>query len=79
MSHRPTRPVGAPILFDRVYGPAGGVAPFAGPPSQRLALHASRLVVLDAGQAGLARTFEAPLPGDLTALLEWLAATSSPG
>ncbi len=73
------RSIGTPILFDRVYGLAAGAAGFADAPSQRLALHASRLVVLDAGQAGLARTFEAPLPDDLTALLRWLDATSSPG
>jgi RluA family pseudouridine synthase len=81
------RSIGTPILFDRVYGLAAGAVTFADAPSQRLALHASRLVVLNAGQAGLARTFEAPLPADLTALLHWLDAewtvvagpTSSPG
>ena len=59
------RSIGTPILFDRVYGLAAGAAIFADAPSQRLALHASKLVVLDAGEAGLARTFEAPLPDDL--------------
>lgn len=74
------RSIGTPILFDRVYGLAAGAAAFADAPSQRLALHASKLVVLEAGgQAGFARTFEAPLPDDLTALLRWLDATSSPG
>ena len=71
------RSIGTPILFDRVYGKPA--AAFAGAPSQRLALHASKLVVLEAGQTGLARTFEAPLPDDLTALLRWLDVTSSPG
>ena len=74
------RSIGTPLLFDRVYGRAAGAASFADAPSQRLALHASKLVVLDARQAaGPALTFEAPLPDDLAALMRWLDATSSPG
>jgi RluA family pseudouridine synthase len=76
------RSIGTPVLFDRLYGRgpacawAGGEAPIS-----RLALHASRLVVVDAGEPGARRTFEAPLAADLIALLHWLdaAATSSPG
>jgi len=81
------RSIGAPILFDRVYGPAAGAAQAAGSPAGRLALHASMLAVPGAEAAGRLRTFEAPLPADLTALLHWLDAewtvvegpTSSPG
>ena len=82
------RSIGAPILFDRVYGLSAGAAPLAGAPAQRLALHASRLAVPDSAGAGFTRTFEAPLAADLTALLHWLdadwtvvmaTATSSPG
>jgi hypothetical protein len=69
------------VLCDRLYGrvPAGAWAVEA--PLSRLALHASRLVVLDAGGTGARRAFEAPLAADLIALLHWLdaAATSSPG
>jgi RluA family pseudouridine synthase len=79
------RSIGAPILFDRVYGSAA--AQLAGSPLQRLALHASRLAVPAAGGADIPHTFEAPLPADLTALLRWLDAewtevvgpTASPG
>ena len=66
------RSIGAPVLFDRVYGPAAGVAEFAGAPAQRLALHASRLVVPEGASSSPVRAFEAPLPADLTALLHWL-------
>ena len=81
------RSIGTPVLFDRFYGLrlAGGWD--AGSPVSRLALHASRLVVPDAAQADITRTFEAPLAADLAALLHWLdrewtavaVATSSPG
>ena len=64
------RLIGTPVLCDPVYGrPAGGPA---GAPVSRLALHASRLAVpAGSGEAGL-RSFEAPLPADLTPLLHWL-------
>jgi len=81
------RSIGAPILFDRAYGPASGSAQLAGSPARRLALHASRLTVPGADGAEILHSFDAPLPADLTALLHWLdaewtvvaAATSSPG
>ena len=64
------RSIGTPVLFDRLYGPAPTGA--EGAPVSRLALHASRLIVPGAARAEAVRTFEAPLPADLTALLHWL-------
>jgi RluA family pseudouridine synthase len=64
------RSIGTPVLCDRLYGisPAG----VAGAPVERLALHASRLVVPETAAPGVTRTFDAPLAADLTALLHWL-------
>jgi tRNA pseudouridine32 synthase / 23S rRNA pseudouridine746 synthase len=82
------RSIGAPVLFDRLYGRASAAIASPGAPVARLALHASRLAVPDPAKAGLMRTYEAPLPADLVALLHWLdadwtavmvEATSSPG
>jgi RluA family pseudouridine synthase len=82
------RSIGAPILFDRLYGRLSRGAWAEGAPLSRLALHASRLVLPGDGGAGRAREFEAPLAPDLTALLHWLDAgwtvvagptSSSPG
>ena len=80
------RSIGAPVLFDPLYGRRPG-AEFDAAPARRLALHASRLLVPDGLGANPSRAFEAPLPADLTALLHWLDAgwtveagpTSSPG
>ena len=73
------RALGAPILFDRLYG--GSAAPRlpAGSPCARLALHALRLTVPDPGD-GAGRTFAAPLPADLAAFEGWLdrAAAGAP-
>jgi 23S rRNA-/tRNA-specific pseudouridylate synthase len=68
------RSIGAPILFDRLYGGRSPGAAVDGAPLSRLALHASRLVVPDVEGAGPAGRFEAPLAADLTALLHWLDA-----
>jgi RluA family pseudouridine synthase len=68
------RSIGTPVLFDRLYGRTSAGAAADGAPLARLALHASRLAVPDAEQAGVTRTFEAPLAADLTALLHWLDA-----
>jgi len=81
------RSIGTPVLFDRLYGLGAAGDLVGGAPISRLALHASRLVVRQRADAGLTRTFEAPLAADLTALLHWLdaawtlrmaAVTSSP-
>jgi 23S rRNA-/tRNA-specific pseudouridylate synthase len=66
------RSIGTPVLFDRVYGRQSGAGGLDGAPTSRLALHASRLVVPDPSLAKPAQTFDAPLPGDLVALLRWL-------
>jgi tRNA pseudouridine32 synthase / 23S rRNA pseudouridine746 synthase len=78
------RSVGMPILFDPLYGRLPGGDPLAGAPAQRLALHASRLIIPEPAAPGGARTIDAPLPADLVALLRWLdggwtAVTSWPG
>jgi RluA family pseudouridine synthase len=64
------RSIGTPVLCDRLYGIASTV--FDGAPVERLALHASRLVVPDLAAPGATQTFDAPLAADLTALLHWL-------
>jgi 23S rRNA-/tRNA-specific pseudouridylate synthase len=66
------RSIGTPILFDRLYGgtPNGDWAGRA--PISRLALHASRLVVAEAGAPAPRWAFEAPLAADLAALTRWL-------
>ena len=65
------RAAGAPILFDPLYG--RGLMPpgLASAPCQRLALHARRIDV-PAFRGGGRVVIEAPLPGDLVALAEWL-------
>jgi RluA family pseudouridine synthase len=66
------RSIGAPILFDRLYGRATEHGMPDGSPLARLALHASRLVVPDTSGTGSGREFEAPFAADLAALLHWL-------
>lgn len=66
------RSVGAPILFDSIYGGTAAARGLDGAPAHRLALHASRIAVPDPGSPGAVLAFEAPLPPDLTALLRWL-------
>ena len=82
------RSIGTPMLFDRVYGPAAGAAQVG-----RIArCRGSRCTPRGwpcrvPRRRDALRTFEAPLPADLTALLHWLDAdwtvvagpTSSPG
>jgi tRNA pseudouridine32 synthase/23S rRNA pseudouridine746 synthase len=73
---------GAPVLFDDVYGSRRHPDPghdddegrlFEAAPCQRLALHASRLVLPPLGQRKDRLVLDAPLPADLTALVEWLS------
>jgi len=66
------RSIGTPVLFDRVYGRQSGARGLDGAPAPRLALHASRLVVPDPSLPDRTLTFDAPLPGDLVAVLRWL-------
>jgi RluA family pseudouridine synthase len=65
------RSVGAPILFDPLYG--RGLVPegLAGAPCSRLALH-SRRIDVPAPRGGGRLVVEAPLAEDLIALKEWL-------
>ncbi|WP_235935073.1 RluA family pseudouridine synthase [Candidatus Laterigemmans baculatus] len=76
--------VGTPVLCDRLYGgrsmitaahlessAAGGVRSEGPPLLERQALHAARLE-LDHPQSGRRMVFEAPLPADMTAVLERL-------
>jgi 23S rRNA-/tRNA-specific pseudouridylate synthase len=67
------RSIGAPVLFDPLYGHRPP-AEFDTAPSRRLALHASRLLVPAGLCADEPLAFGAPLPADLTALLHWLDA-----
>lgn len=73
------RSIGAPILFDRVYGRLADSPVLGGAPVHRLALHASRLVVPDPLSPPSTRAFDAPLPADLVALLHWLDSAWTPG
>ena len=66
------RSIGAPILFDHVYGRQTEIESLETAPAQRLALHATRLAVPDPTLPEGERLFEAPLPADLIALLHWL-------
>jgi len=66
------RSIGAPILFDSVYGGAAAARGLDEAPAGRLALHASRIVVQDPGNPGAVLACDAPLPPDLTALVRWL-------
>jgi RluA family pseudouridine synthase len=65
------RSLGAPILFDPLYG--RGLMPevLAEAPCSRLALHARR-IELPAPRGSGQVVVEAPLPPDLVALVEWL-------
>jgi RluA family pseudouridine synthase len=65
------RSLGAPILFDPVYG--RGLVPegLSGAPCARLALHARRVDV-PAPRGGGRLVLEAPLAADLVGLEEWL-------
>jgi RluA family pseudouridine synthase len=65
------RSLGAPILFDPLYG--RGLMPdaLARAPSTRLALHASRIEV-PAPRGGRRLVLDAPLPADLAGLADWL-------
>ena len=69
------RSLGAPVLFDPLYG--RGLMPegLAGAPCTRLALHARRIDVPDP-RGGGRLAVEAPLAGDLVALREWLDSES---
>jgi tRNA pseudouridine32 synthase / 23S rRNA pseudouridine746 synthase len=67
------RAIGTPLLFDATYGRAIDLAAFEESPCQRVALHASRLVL--PGAAGAPLTVDAPLPPDLGGLLRWLDGT----
>ncbi len=65
------RSLGAPILFDPLYGRGFMPEALAGAPCARLALHARRIDV--PGPRGRGRlVIEAPLAEDLIALMEWL-------
>ena len=64
------RSIGAPILFDEVYGRSLSPDACDEAPCDRIALHASRLVLPQPDGSRL--TVDAPLPADLTALLNWL-------
>jgi len=64
------RAIGCPILFDGTYGRGTEIGTLDESPCQRVALHASRLVVPQPDGSRL--TIDAPLPADLTALLRWL-------
>lgn len=64
------RVIGCPILFDGTYGRGIEIGTLDQAPCQRMALHASRLVVPQPDGSRL--TIDAPLPADLTALLRWL-------
>ncbi len=68
------RSIGAPVLFDPLYG-GGPAGRLLGAPANRLALHASRLAVPGAGPADEPLVLESPLPGDLASLLQWLDGT----
>jgi RluA family pseudouridine synthase len=65
------RSLGAPILFDPLYGRGVMANDLAAAPCARLALHARRIDV-PAPRGGGRLVVEAPLAGDLTALEEWL-------
>lgn len=67
------RSIGAPILFDHIYGRGIASEAFDDAPCDRTALHASRLVIPQPDESRL--TLEAPLPADLAALLHWLDGT----
>ena len=68
---------GLPIVGDRLYGPRGALEvpmPQDAPPMVRQALHARRIAFAHP-VTGAALEFEAELPADMAALLEWLRAS----
>jgi len=67
------RSIGCPILFDGTYGRGISLPALEESPCQRVALHASRLVLPQPDDSRL--TIDAPLPADLTALVQWLDGT----
>jgi len=64
------RAIGTPLLFDRLYGRRIELSELADVPCQRLALHASRLVI-PATALGTRFEFDAPLAPDLAAAVGW--------
>jgi 23S rRNA-/tRNA-specific pseudouridylate synthase len=64
------RAIGTPLLFDRLYGKRVDLAGLADVPCQRLALHATRLVV-PATALGTRFEFDAPLALDLAGAIQW--------
>ena len=67
------RSIGCPILFDHTYGRGIDIAALDESPCQRVALHASRLVLPQPDGSRL--TIDAPLAADLPALVRWLDGT----
>ena len=65
------RAIGTPLVGDALYGRRADTASLAEAPCQRLALHASRLV-LPAPGLDARLVLEAPLAADLSATLRWL-------
>ena len=64
------RAIGTPLLFDRLYGRRVDLTDLADVPCQRLALHASRLIV-PATVLGTRLDLDAPLAADLAAAVRW--------
>jgi len=64
------RAIGTPLLFDPLYGRRVDLTDLADVPCQRLALHATRLIV-PATVLGTRFDFEAPLAPDVAATLRW--------
>jgi hypothetical protein len=62
-----------PILFDDVYGRSTLKGDWCEGPCRRLALHAVRLELPSSGHGPVLRV-DAPLAGDLAALVGWLDA-----
>ncbi len=71
------RSLGAPILFDPLYGRGLMPEALAGAPCARLALHA-RTIDVPAPRGGGRLVVEAPLAADLAALAEWLDSQGDP-
>jgi RluA family pseudouridine synthase len=64
------RAIGTPLLFDGLYGRRVDLTSLADAPCQRLALHATRLVV-PATALGTRLELDAPLAADFAATLRW--------
>ncbi|MCX6539593.1 MAG: RNA pseudouridine synthase [Acidobacteria bacterium] len=64
------RAIGTPLLFDPLYGRRVDLTDLADAPCQRLALHATRLIV-PATVLGTRFEFDAPLAPDLAATVSW--------